>query len=682
MDTELSSQLDGIRQHGLVVLAGAGISMLPPTSLPGWRDFNQAVLTAICARVSRDTNPQFVDARLKTILSRRESERAYAPDFMAQLMEEEIGSDYFRVLQALDSDIINLNHAAIAALARAGVVRAIVTTNFDRLLERALTAAGVDHRVYASTDDFAALSTTPSPGAPLAVIKAHGTVDRPETMVDTLAQRVAGRPEALNDAIRHLIDRHVCLTLGFSGADLDYDPDYLGLRRAADTACALRVLVRTGEAPPPALQSLVDACGERARVVMGSLPGVLTELARALEVNVPDAGSDGGNDGGAVDGGDWLARLTSHATAWVERLGPMRALTMFVALVDANGDDPWMIDFLLYFRRYYRTETHTVDPVHGSPDYWRYEYQFGRRLLDRGRHTPSQHDRDNGQRLLSSEVISFRSHEDALNMLGNASTRGKRLDAEIAMCELVFWVYGPGRALAFAAGTWQHVVESHDRRLGVDAMISISRVHEWSGEYTLALGASSAGIADARTLGDEPRRAACLVQHARALACVSRFDEAEACLADAGRIVDRLSLVLLGHDARAARGMLDVLRSRDRDAVAPLTEACAHYQRAGYLPRLFITLLDLARAAYYAGEASTLERAQRELNALSDLFPHVEGLVALLKSELSRDSEAWDLLATVTEELERFATLDLEYPWKWALTRVERNRAKLKELAG
>ncbi len=78
--------------------------MLPPTALPNWRDFHRAVLEALGARVGRDTNPQFVAEKLREILARREVERVYAPDFMAQLMEEEVGEDYFRVLQALDTD--------------------------------------------------------------------------------------------------------------------------------------------------------------------------------------------------------------------------------------------------------------------------------------------------------------------------------------------------------------------------------------------------------------------------------------------------------------------------------------------------------------------------------------------------------------------------------------------------
>jgi len=45
----------------------------------------------------------------------------------------------------------------IAALAAAGVVRAIVTTNFDRLIERALEQHGVAYEVAYDDDGFAKL---------------------------------------------------------------------------------------------------------------------------------------------------------------------------------------------------------------------------------------------------------------------------------------------------------------------------------------------------------------------------------------------------------------------------------------------------------------------------------------------------------------------------------------------
>jgi hypothetical protein len=156
------------------------------------------------------------------------------------------------VLQALDTDAYNACHVAVAALARAGIVRALVTTNFDRLLERALDGAGVPLRVYASPDEFDELASrieTGGASAPLPIIKPHGSIDHPEHMVDTLRQRIAGRPATLERALVALLHRHPWLLVGFSGADLSYD--YLGLRPAAVGARGIIVLQRFGGRPAP-----------------------------------------------------------------------------------------------------------------------------------------------------------------------------------------------------------------------------------------------------------------------------------------------------------------------------------------------------------------------------------------------------------------------------------------------
>src|SRR5262249_61710860 len=88
-------------------------------------------------------------------------------------------------------------HAALAALAAAGLLRAVVTTNFDRLIELAIDAAGAHATVYCAPEDFERLSNELVDGparVAVPVIKVHGSVDRPATMVDTLRQRVVGRP--------------------------------------------------------------------------------------------------------------------------------------------------------------------------------------------------------------------------------------------------------------------------------------------------------------------------------------------------------------------------------------------------------------------------------------------------------------------------------------------------------
>jgi tetratricopeptide (TPR) repeat protein len=670
-----------VRRDGLIILAGAGVSMLAPASLPNWRDFNRAVIDALADRVGRDTNRKTVADFLADILDRRQSERVYSPDFMAQLIEEEVGADYFRVLQVLDGQACNLNHLQIAALARTGHLRAVVTTNFDRLIERGLDQLGVTYRVFASADEFEELDAvlTAENGA-LPLIKAHGSADRPDSMVDTLAQRVRGRPQALNRAIAILLMRHPTLVIGFSGADLAYDPEYLGLRAAAPKARGLTVLVRAGETPLPALAELIADYGAAAATVEGLLPDVLVTLSQALNVAAPDPPSEF-----QASAEELQARLADHAGRWVDQLQPMTAINAFIALLDANRDNPSLLQFMLYFRRNYRTEKQTVEPQNWSLGYWRFEYRFARRLLDVGRLVHQPDDDGDSRRLLSGyPYLRMRQDEDALQRLFNLRNRGRdAFEAEAALSEFTFWCDGPGRAVAAAWQTWGAFAKAERRtagpRAGVDMCIALARVFEWSGEYQLALAAATAGIAEARGLGDEPRRAEALVQYARALACVDKGDDAQQVLAQAHRIVDRLSLERLDAAACAAQGMLDVMASRDADAMEPLTRACDHYRRQQRQPLLLITLLDLARAAFYTGALDLARNYRREVCDLCVHLPGGQGPMLLLEGELALHDRDWTSLRAVEEDLREFCTGDSEFPWRWGLSRVERYRAALAE---
>src|SRR5262245_12511876 len=360
------------REHRLVTLAGAGISMLAPTSLPSWWSFNEAVLAALAGRLAETTNREFSEERLAGLLSRRERLKSFTPDFMAQLMEEQAGLDYFRVLESLDTEQFNENHSLIAALAGSGVVRAVVTTNFDRLLERAFDAAGTPYRVFATSTDFEELPAAVDEAPGCLLVKAHGSVEHLESMVDTLAQRVAGRPQALEDSITRLLERHACLVLGFSGADLAYDENYLGLRGAAGRAVELTVVNRAGGEPLEAMARLVEAFGPRGRILDGELPSALGAVLEALAVAAPPAIP------AAERGEPPAARLARRTTEWVDAVGTVTTLNMFVSLVDTNAYDT-LLRFLMFFKRYYRTTEHGLDPA-----WWRFEYAFGLRLLEEG----------------------------------------------------------------------------------------------------------------------------------------------------------------------------------------------------------------------------------------------------------------------------------------------------------
>ena len=94
-------------------------------------------------------------------------------------------------------------HRAIARLAAAGYIRVIVTTNFDRLLEQALQAAGVTPTLVYTPDQVEGMlpiQHATGDGGVL-VIKPHGDY------LDTRLRNTAGELAAYEAPLRELLDR-------------------------------------------------------------------------------------------------------------------------------------------------------------------------------------------------------------------------------------------------------------------------------------------------------------------------------------------------------------------------------------------------------------------------------------------------------------------------------------------
>ena len=327
------------RTHGLVVVAGAGLSMGPPSSLPGWTAINDAFLESLAMRLAVHTDGEVGYDVLELVLERRETAAAAQPDLQAQLAEESLGEHYFALFEPLDIETWNDGHAAIAAFAATGLLRAVVTTNFDRLIELALDAAGVRAGRLLRAGGLRAVAGRARDGsapAAIPVIKVHGSVGRTSTMVDTLRQRVLGRPRALEAALARLFRDHAVLVVGFSGADLAYDPQYLSLREGAAGSPSFTVVNREGDTPTEALADLVASAGAQARIVDGTLPECLVAVAEALG-EAARSSCPSGTPRWSSRGCEARRWPSDVHNAWGESLSPVRAAVVLASIAEAAG---------------------------------------------------------------------------------------------------------------------------------------------------------------------------------------------------------------------------------------------------------------------------------------------------------------------------------------------------------
>lgn len=107
-------------------------------------------------------------------------------------------------------------HRAIAELCHRGVFRAIITTNFDTLLESALRERGIEPQIIASDADYQ--NVTPLIHCPtIRVYKPHGTLGTGRlrnTPVD-----VEALPTEISSELQRVFDDHGVIAIGYGGTE-------------------------------------------------------------------------------------------------------------------------------------------------------------------------------------------------------------------------------------------------------------------------------------------------------------------------------------------------------------------------------------------------------------------------------------------------------------------------------
>lgn len=104
-------------------------------------------------------------------------------------------------------------HHAIAQLVRAGYVRVIVTTNFDRLMENALREQGIEPTVVASADALA--GAEPLTHSRCYVLKLHG--DYKDARILNTDQELSAYPDSYDRLLDRIFDEHGLIICGWSG---------------------------------------------------------------------------------------------------------------------------------------------------------------------------------------------------------------------------------------------------------------------------------------------------------------------------------------------------------------------------------------------------------------------------------------------------------------------------------
>lgn len=230
------------------------------------------MLTELRARFLKDQTPP---RRSASALQRLSLDDLDVTEFSQIVSDAFAGATWFDVLGVLDGVAPNVNHNTLAAWAKEGTLHAVITTNFDTLIERAMESAGAPHGVYdALADDVPPWAAVPG----TAIVKLHGSAPRRSSLVDLAAQKRRGLPLAWLDWLEATFSTSNVSVAGFSGADLDLGNDYLRLEAASDRIPRLSWLVRPGVSPSDGASRVVRLMGRRGVLVKGELPGAWSSL--------------------------------------------------------------------------------------------------------------------------------------------------------------------------------------------------------------------------------------------------------------------------------------------------------------------------------------------------------------------------------------------------------------------
>ncbi len=570
------------RDGRLVVFVGAGVSVAPPTCLPSWWEVNQAVVEALARQVEPDVGREAANGFAHIVSERQRADR-FPPEYQAEVIVGRLRHRYFEVLRCLDGDEPNASHLALATLARAGCVRAILTTNFDRVLEAAFQTVNTPLDVRYRPEQMRALADDPAllerADAPCQLLKIHGSADAPDTLVDTLSQRKRGLPPATDECIRHLLRFGHWLFVGFSGADLEADPGYLHLRGDADVARGFTWLVREGSQPLRAVRSLETLYADRGHIVHGELPGWLDGLAQTLAGDARPAATVLAPAQVEARRSAATRAVLEHTDAWAVEQGKRRCSVVLAALLEAVGDPAAALELLT------RVRERATDEDRATGTYGMVCDQLGSLYRARGE------------------------NELALERFREAATIFEALDAEEARfgvrSNMALALVDLGRydeALQHFEAAREAAAARGDRDDEAVALHNIGLVHRSRGDFAAAVRIFETELREVTALGDEQGRATVLLSIGDALARLDRYDEALDRLRESLAIVERLGAERGRANALGNIATVHHIRADYDEAVRVYGQAKAIFERLGDVGSIANTLLNLASIAQARGQ--------------------------------------------------------------------------------
>ena len=279
----LSDVLPTLFKEGFIVFCGAGVSIPPPSCSPSWWMLTEEILKTFFSHIPEDYNLP-TDMILKG--SNQKPEEVF--ETFAIILEKRLN----KVFEVLDVAEPNAVHIILARLAKAGILKACFTTNFDLYFEHALNKESVDFEVIVDNRDYEKVEEKSNK---FLLCKVHGTIERPDTIISVASAYKSAKGFSAPKAtvFERMLANYPCVFLGYSG----YDFSHINYRRFWERVGprVKRIIwnKRPGEESGPSLDEIFHTCSDVLEFTEAEFPDDLYDaLTKSTDINFPLTGLD------------------------------------------------------------------------------------------------------------------------------------------------------------------------------------------------------------------------------------------------------------------------------------------------------------------------------------------------------------------------------------------------------
>jgi hypothetical protein len=275
-DSHIDSVLASAQAGRLAIFVGAGASLGSPSYAPGWYEFRDETIDSIAEFLRSDLwNTKAFDDAVCHLKS-----SPLAPEMLFE------GIDRFSVLSGktkvhnfakmLDIGAPNRVHFRIAALVRAGVLRHVVTSNWDTYVDRLL---GDPSPLLLITPD---LNTDVILPAQRFLLHLHGVVGQfVQAGIFRLGINVSS---VVRKCLGAILEESDCLVIGYSGRDWDVIEELEGLLKSGKGRVFW--IYRDGHRPNENVERLIERYPSQVYGIAMDLERVLSLLCEEFHVTI------------------------------------------------------------------------------------------------------------------------------------------------------------------------------------------------------------------------------------------------------------------------------------------------------------------------------------------------------------------------------------------------------------